>query len=100
MATTTTETANEAATELESEDTEVALVENAYAYLTEKKYPDGCSKNEKRTIRRKAEQMAVRDGVLYYKKKDDKEVTYIASYILALASYLPQKYSFIQLYLL
>ncbi len=41
MVTNTTETANEAATELESE---VALVENAYAYLTDKKYPDSCSK--------------------------------------------------------
>ncbi len=48
MATNTTETANEAATELESE---VALVENAYAYLTGKKYPNSCSKNEKRSIR-------------------------------------------------
>ncbi len=35
MVTNTTETANEAATELESD---VALVENAYAYLTDKKY--------------------------------------------------------------
>ncbi len=50
MATNPTETANEAATELESE---VALVENTYAYLTDKKYPDSCSKNEKRSIRRK-----------------------------------------------
>ena len=44
------------------------LVEKAYLYLTEHRYPDGCSKNEKRIIRRKTSKFLVRDGDLLYKK--------------------------------
>ena len=38
-------------------DDELALIENAFEYLTKKKYPPGCSKNHKRIIRRKAERL-------------------------------------------
>ena len=55
-------------------DDEVALVEKAYFYLTEKRYPADCTKNEKRSIRRKSEKLVVKDGVLYYRKKDGGEV--------------------------
>ena len=44
------------------------LVEKAYLYLTEQRYPDGCSKNEKRIIRRKTSKFVVRDGDLLYTK--------------------------------
>ena len=54
-------------------DNEVALVEKAYFYLTEKRYAAGCTKNEKRSIRHKTEKLVVKDGVLY-KKKDGSEV--------------------------
>ena len=44
------------------------LIEKAYVYLTEKRYPDDCEKNEKRIIRKKAQKFVVRDGELQYKK--------------------------------
>ena len=58
----------------DNEEGEVALVEKAYLYLTEKRYPIQCSKNDKRIIRTKAERLEVKDGVLYYKKKDGNKV--------------------------
>ena len=61
-------------TEMDKEEGEVALLEKAYHYLTEKSYPLQCSKNEKRIIRRKAERLEVKDGVLHYKKKDGNKV--------------------------
>ena len=36
-------------------DNELALIEKAFDYLTRKTYPPGCSKNDKRVIRRKTE---------------------------------------------
>ena len=36
--------------------------------ISEQQYPDGCSKNEKRIIRRKTSKFVVRDGDLLYKK--------------------------------
>ena len=44
------------------------LIEKAYVYLTEKRYPDDCEKNEKRIIRKKAQKFVVQDGELQYKK--------------------------------
>ena len=55
-------------------DDEVALVEKAYFYLTEKRYPADCTKNEKRSIRRKSEKLVVKDGVLHHRTKDGSEV--------------------------
>ena len=49
-------------------------------YVTDKTYPEGCSENLKRVIRRKAKMFSVRDGELYYKKKGKaSRVTYIFS---------------------
>ncbi len=64
-------------------EAEVVLVEIAFLYLTEKRYPHQCMKNDKKSIRRKAERLAVRDGDLYY-KQDGKEVR--ASYLILLRS--------------
>ena len=52
------------------DDAEVVLVEKAYIRLVEGTYPTGATKNEKRSIRRKMMTLAVRNGVLFYKKKD------------------------------
>ena len=52
------------------DDTEAVLVEKAYIQLVEGTYPTGATKNEKRSIRRKMTTLAVRNGVLFYKKKD------------------------------
>ena len=53
---------------------EEELVQKAFLYLKDKTYPEGCTKNEKRCIRRKAEKLVERNGVMYYKKKDGAEV--------------------------
>ena len=55
-------------------DAETALVEKAFLYARNKRYPENCTKNEKRCIRRKAERLVAKEGVLYYKKKDGDEV--------------------------
>ena len=62
-------------TEAENEtDSDLKLVENAYQYITDKTYPPGSTKNEKRSIRRKAEKLVVVKGELLYRKKDGNEV--------------------------
>ena len=50
------------------DDEDFDLVQKACTFLSERRYPDGCSKNEKRIIRRKALKFVVRDGDLLYKK--------------------------------
>ena len=55
-------------------DSDLKLVEHAFVYLTDKIYPPGCTKNEKKSIRRKAEKLTIISGELYYKKKDGNEV--------------------------
>lgn len=55
-----------------SETEVVDLVEAAYQYITDTSYPDGCSKEQKRTIRRKATKFVVRNGVMFFKKKKKK----------------------------
>ena len=50
------------------------LVHRAFVYLTEKTYPPGSTKNEKRCIRKKADRFVVTDGVMHYQKKDGVEV--------------------------
>ena len=55
-------------------DSDLKLVEHAFYYITEKKYPPECTKNDKRSIRRKAEKLNVVNGELFYKKKDGNEV--------------------------
>ena len=52
------------------EETEIKLIEKAYIKLTQGTYPDGCTKNEKRVIRRKATTLDVVDGVLHYRRMD------------------------------
>ena len=54
----------------DNEITEMKLVEQAFFYVTQRKYPLGCSKNEKRSIKRKAERLQTNDGGLLYKTKD------------------------------
>ena len=51
------------------EENDVVLVEKAYLYLTDGSYPEGATKNDKRSICRKAGRLNIRDGELYYKKR-------------------------------
>ena len=64
-------------------DAETELLQNAFVYLTDKKYPENCSKNEKRCIRKKAQTLVVKEGVLYYKKKSGDEVFFMPCMYLA-----------------
>ncbi len=54
---------------LNEPDSDLKLVENACIYLTSGEYPPSCSKNEKRSIRRKADKLVVRSGEVFYKKR-------------------------------
>ena len=44
------------------------LIDKACIYLLEHRYPDGCSGNAKRIIRRKAKTLAVREEEVFYVK--------------------------------
>lgn len=59
----------------ENIDPERRLIEDACAYVLSKEYPPNSDKNQKRSIRRKAEKLVVKDGEIFYKKQD-KEVGY------------------------
>ena len=57
--------------ENDSEDVEGGrdLVQEAYVYLTEHRYPPGCISSRKRSIRKKAGKFVVREGEMFFKKK-------------------------------
>ena len=59
----------------DEEQSDIVLVERAYLYLTKGTYPEGVTKNEKRSIRRKAERLKEENGELYYKKRGGEEVS-------------------------
>ena len=59
-----------------TDDTETRLVKNAIYYLTHKTYPIGATKNEKRSIRRRAEAFVERNGEVLYRKPDKSLVCY------------------------
>ena len=45
------------------------LVDAAFLYVTECRYPEGSNNSEKRAIRKKAAMFVVRHGVMFFKKK-------------------------------
>ena len=60
------------------------MVERAVEYLLDKCYPLNCTENEKRSIRRKAKQLVIRNGEVYYlkfKKESSGEKVMVAKYI-------------------
>lgn len=46
------------------------LIEQAFIYKTKGGYPDDCSANRKKSIRRKASQLILRKGEIYVDKKE------------------------------
>ena len=44
------------------------LVEQAVTYVLKKSYPENCTENEKRVIRKKSKKFVVQDGKVFYKK--------------------------------
>jgi hypothetical protein len=59
-------------------DTAFDLVDAAFLYLTESKYPPNCSESRKRGIRKKAKMFVVyAEGVLYFKKKKKGKVMFV-----------------------
>ena len=66
-------------------DQEQKLIEDACTYSTTKQYPSRVmTKNEKRSIRRKAEKLVIKHGTIFY-KKDGREVGYF--YLPAISSW-------------
>ena len=45
------------------------LVQEAYIYLTERRYPPGSADSRKRSIRKKAGKLVVHDGEIFFKKR-------------------------------
>ena len=68
-------TAEEDDLQKNDDDDELALIDKAFEYLTRKTYPQGCSKNDKRVIRRKAEKLEERNGEMFYKKRGGSTVS-------------------------
>ena len=59
----------------EEESSMLDLVNAAFQYLTESKYPVKCTEARKRAIRKKAAMLIVRDGVMFFKKKKKGKVS-------------------------
>ena len=55
---------------------DMQLLDEAYMYLTDKKYPPGCSDTRKRVIRRKAQRFVVDNGELFYKQQKKGKVCF------------------------
>ena len=62
------------------EKDEDLLMEDAILYVQKQRYREGLSKNEKRTIRRKATRFTLRNGELLYTKKDKMKVAMLYSH--------------------
>ena len=56
------------ATPEEEVERDIQLIDEAYMYLTDKKYPPGCSYIRKRVIRKKAQKFELTNGELFQKK--------------------------------
>ena len=52
------------------EDNDFDLVEEAYEYKINGNYPEGCTANQKRSIRRKASKMILRGGEIFLARKE------------------------------
>ena len=59
---------------LVEEPEDVDLVDGAFLYLTQSRYPKGCSDARKRAIRKKAGMFVICDGVIFFKKKKKDKV--------------------------
>ena len=51
------------------------LIDEVYEYMTQRRYPLGCTEGRKRSIRRKATKFVLKDGELYFKKKQKGKVS-------------------------
>ena len=76
------------------EENDVVLVEKAYLYLTDGSYPEGATKNDKRSIRRKAGRLNIRDGELYY-KRGEVEVSTCETVLLRLVYFYHTQFVFV-----
>ena len=57
-----------------AEKSESDLVEEALQYISDRKYPDHCTDNRKRQIRKKAEKFVLRDDDVFYNPGNGKQV--------------------------
>ncbi len=68
------------ASEDSEEQKDLYLVQAAYNYITMKIYPPGCSRDMKRSIRRKSEKFVLVDGEMFFKKKKSRNVKKVKLY--------------------
>ena len=52
------------------DDNDFDLVEEAYEYKINGNYPEGCTANQKRSIRRKAATLILRNGEIFLTRKE------------------------------
>ena len=64
------------ATPEEEVERDMQLLEEVYMYLTDKKYPPGCSDTRKRVIRKKAQKFELNNGELFYKQQKKGKVCF------------------------
>ena len=75
------------------------LIEDTLLYISENRYPDDCTPNRKRQIRRKAKSFSLKDNELFYAPGKDKPVCnlfiiiiiynkYITLYIVLMYNYI------------
>ena len=60
-------------------DVEADLLESVYVYLTEGKYQEGVSANQKRIIRKKAANFRIVNGEMIFKKSAEEKKRYICT---------------------
>ena len=53
-----------------SEDEDFDLIAHTYVYKNDGVYPEGCTANHKRSIRRKASKMILQNGEIFHKKRE------------------------------
>ena len=65
---------NEKEMNMEKEEADQKLLEEAFVYVSTNKYPEGAEENRKRIIRKKAAKFVEEDGVYKYKVKRKNKV--------------------------
>ena len=55
---------------MSSEDEDFDLIAHAYVYKNDGVYPEGCTANHKRSIRRKTSKMILQNGEIFLTRKE------------------------------
>ena len=72
---------------MEAKEIDNVLVEQACVYLSNGDYPSGASTDQKRSIRRKAKKLRVRNGDIFYLHRNGSRGILVLAYLHVVASY-------------